>query len=1074
MIHCDKQKRLKKQLSFTCKVLLLVSTMFCLTVPAALAQEKAVKGTVVDVNNQPMIGVNVVVKAKNTGVVTDIDGKFSINVTDKDVLVFSFVGYNTEEVAVGTQTQITVTLKESVKELNEVVVVGYGVQKKSDLTGAIASVSGESIEKTPMMSSSQALEGRAAGIQVIAATGAPGANISVDIRGISSINGYQPLYIIDGVAGDINTVAPSDIQSIEILKDASSAAIYGANGAAGVVLITTKKGQAGKIVTNFDYYYGWQTPWKEIDMASGPEFARMADAVQILNTGNPATTLRYPNPASMPTYNYQDIVFHTAGMENYDFNVSGGSDKATFMLSGAYTTQDGIVHNSDYNRYSVRLNSEYNSTPWLKIGENASVVKTQYNGFQEWQLTSEYASPVYGALQMEPIIPPYYPPDSSQRWGISPSNISNPQGTIDICHYQQNNYTLNGSFYAIVEPIKGLTLETKISPSIYFGDTYNFTPIYYINGQSNNSQDIIERTSDKSQGWTWQNIATYTKTLFDDYHMSLMAGYESSDWTDINMDGTAKKLPNETPEMQYFSMADTITSLRGGGQETRGYSQFYRANLDWKGIILLTSNFRRDASSLFGPNNRFGNFPSVSGGIKFSELDFFKKLGFLSFGKIRAGWGTVGNNTLNPYAYFATVGTGSAYYAFQYPFNNTSVTDGAALNKIPNPDIHWETMVQTDVGVDLGFLANKLSVTIDYFERHNNEMLYPATPAGDLGYIVRAAYQENNSITPNEEMNIGKIENSGVETSIGWKDSKGKFKYSIDFNYTYINNKVIKLNNDSILAGQLSTISGYATITAAGGQIGEFYGYKTDGLYKQSDVDPNTGLVVDYYDKNGNPVTLNPKAKPGDIKFVDINKDGKLNASDVVPIGNPNPKDILGLSMNFEYGPFDMSLFFQGVFGNKIFDANLFSECNYNGEANWSQDYINNMYVGTAIKDASGNILVPVNLNGTLPRLDPSNSNHNTTVFSDFYIKDGSYVRLKNMQIGYTLPKVWTMKAGIDALRVYVGGQNLLTFTKYPGFDPEVGPSGDPKSVQHNVLSGFDVGNYPQARMFTVGVNLRF
>jgi len=1071
MKYCITHDRLQKQRGTTLKMLMLICIFFSSVVFNALAQEKIIKGLVVDNNNQAVPGANVVIKGSTQGTVTDLDGKFTIKASDKDILVFSFVGYNNEEVTIGTQTQINVTLKENVKQLNEVVVVGYGVQKKSDLTGAIASVSSESIEKTPVISVDRALQGRAAGVQVLANTGAPGAKLKVNIRGITSINGSQPLYVIDGVAGDINSINPSDIESVEILKDASSSAIYGSQGAAGVVLVTTKKGKEGKLETSFNYYHGWQSPWKKLDLANGPQYGELKNdvtAVLTQSTSNPD----FPNYKSLPSYNYQNAVFRNSDMDNYDMGIRGGNEKAKYMLSAGYTKQNGIVHNSDYNRYSVRLNSDYKSSNWLKIGENLSVIKEQYNGLQEWQLKNQYESPITLAIQMQPYIPVY---DSTGKWGVS-SSVVNPMGKIDTYHHQNDEYKFNSQFYAILEPIKGLTFETRFSPSVDISYDMLFTPVFTINGNASNSQSRISRNTYWTRGYQWQNIATYSNSIVDKFHYLLMAGYEASDYKQVWFQGYRVNLANESPEMWYFDASSDKTNIgqiiQGSGWEETAYSQFYRTNLDWDGIFLFTGNFRRDGSSKFGPLNRFGNFPSISGGIKFSEFDFIKNLNIFSFGKIRAGYGTVGNSPLRDYSYYATVGQ---VYMMQYAFSNSTsdLSAGAALNAIPSPSIKWETVVESNYGADLAFLDNKLSLTVDYFEKHNQDMIYPVPPLGVQGFLVRDPSQENGGTVPNQIKNIGQLSNRGFEFTLGWKDSKGNFKYSIDLNYTYVTNKAVYLHGDSIATANVPGL-GYVCATKEGGEVQEFYGYKTNGLYQQSDLD-TAGHVVAYHLADGTPVVLNKKAKPGDVKFVDINKDGKINQKDLVPLGNPYPKNLLGLSMNFEYKNIDLSMFFQGVFGNKIFNAQKVFYYNQDGEFNWSADYYNNRYK-LPYYDKKGNLLVAGDNKGTLPRLDPKLDNNNFGVPSDLYIEDGSYLRLKNIQIGYTLPKTWTSKVGIESLRIYVGAQNLLTFTKYTGFDPEVGGQDSPNHDYNVELSwiGIDQGIYPQSRTVTAGINVKF
>jgi TonB-linked SusC/RagA family outer membrane protein len=1115
---------LKKHYQFLAKSMLALLLLLNFS-GVAIAQDRSVTGTVTNDAGSPLPGVNIILKGTTTGTVSDLNGKFAIKVpVANSTLLITYVGYTNKEISVGEEANLIVVLQEDVQQLNEVVVIGYGVQKKSDLTGAVASVKPDELTKSPVTSIDAALQGKAAGVQVEQNTGAPGSGIFVRVRGIStltSVNGQnqgQPMWIVDGVGASPNSVNASDIESFEILKDASSAAIYGANGANGVILITTKKGKAGKTETKIDYYHGLQDVPNRINVASGPQFGAMYTEYQAMQAYDPiknqfqpinadktlgtVTTpknVQFPNFSSLPTYNYQDMVFRTAVMDNFNFNVSGGTDKSSSYFGLGFINQDGILKSSSYEKLNMRLNNSYSVTKWFKVGENASFTQNKTSGYDEWQYQSEYASPINAAITRQPNLPAYaYDP---VKGGINYvkrdiGNTDDPMQGIDMMHHDNKYYGGNMTVFGIIEPFKGLTLESRMTSNIGFGDGYTFAPTYNYGSSPGqyNSIPSISRNMNKDFGYTWQNIATYNTTLLNDFNLGAVGGYEVHEEEGMNINGYRQYLLTQDPEMWYFNASTDDTTkaqiVTGTGYKRTSYSYLGRVSFDYKGKYLIQGNFRRDYSSKFGPSNRYGNFPGVSVGWKFSEEDFVKNnVSFLSFGKLRYAYGIAGNSAIQDYAYYTTTAPTTTW---NYAFNNTSSeATGAGPNVFPNLAVHWEKIITQNFGADLAFFDNRLNVTVDRFARYNVGMLIPNTISGVTGWTVRDLFQENNNIDARPIENLGKITNKGWEFTLGWKDKLGDLAYSVDLNYTYVRNIATDLGKDSIKwGGGFLNLKNF-TRTITGSNIGDFYGYKVERIFGPNDpiryvkLSPSskfyTPIVIDQpYTTKANALDptktdttfMQPFAQRGDFKFADLNGDKKLtDAGDKTILGNPYPRHLLGVTFNFSYGWFDLSMFWQGTFGNSIWNAVKYYGENQSGLYNWSSDYVNSHYrdMDVIAKDVNGNVIAtfPANTNAKYPRLDIANRNQNFDKLSSFYVEDGSYLRLKNLQLGMKLPNKWTSKIDISEFRVYIGAGNLLTFTKYTGMDPEVAQN-DP------FAAGIDKAAYPKARSVTFGASVKF
>jgi TonB-dependent starch-binding outer membrane protein SusC len=1065
----------------SCKKMLLVFMML-LSVSITYAQERIINGSVTDANGAALPGVSVILKGTTSGVVTNIDGNFSIKVPGNDaVLKFSYIGYNSSEVVVGEQTTVITTLQEDVTEMEQVVVIGYGVQKKSDLTGAIASVSSEQLLKTPSSGTVQALQGKAAGVQVISNSGMPGAGIQVRVRGVNTItkkSQYEdvpgPIYIIDGIPGDINSINPNDIEHIEVLKDASAQAIYGSSGGNGVILVSTKQGTKNqKVKIDLSMYRGVQSNEIGLKMADTRQFLQIYNSLD----GTSATRIK-ANPDTLPNTNWWNEISHEAVMEEYNLTVTSGTQNSTSLLSLGYLNQDGIVKKTDYQRYNIRVNTTYNLSNRIKIGENINLSVTRHRGEND---NSSYNDAV-GAIGQSPIS---YIRDTSSElspdlkatrnigwagWGqpMFSTGTGNPSANIYYIDKKSGTYRTAGNIFANIEILKGLTYNNNFGFNLNFDEKDEFTPYYYICTTQANQIPRVSRNLDRNFSWNWQHVLDYKTNLLEDHNIDIMAGFESNASYYKTLGGQADSLikGGATPEYQYIdatlrAKGSDYYKASGGMSQDAGYAYFGRFNYEYKNLFLFQFSYRYDGSTKFGPSHRYGSFPAFSTGFKFSELDVVKNnLSFLSFGKVRFGWGKTGNQNI-PGSKFNSLVDLQAKYG--YAFGGSQVPGGVALAP-GNPELHWESITTYNYGLDLNFLDNKLSVTADYFDKNTDGMLQNiALP------LVAGRFGFDNAADGKYTEHIGSLSNKGLELQLGYKDQIGDLKYSFDFNFTKIISKLYDLI-DTVTLPDWDTNP--KSIILNGEAPGVFWGYKTNGLFRPSDADSvpvSPGSVRKNYvvinqpyklTSNGTKIYFQSGVQPGDLKFVDLNGDTVFSAKDKKVIGNPNPKFTFGFTINLEYKGFDLNCFFQGSYGNDIYNAFKQSLYNPNGQGNWTTDALNAYRT-------------PIYKNGVM--IDPGNTTSNqfrlagtqNYLSSDWYIEDGSYLRLKSMQIGYTLPVTFSKKYGVERFRIYVGGRNLITWTKYTGLDPEIG-GGDPTQF------GIDYGVYPQSKMYNVGVNMSF
>lgn len=1046
------------------------------------AQSMTVTGVVMAQDEpDPVIGANVMIKGTTNGTITDFDGKFSIQAKAGDVLQVSFMGYKTQDVKVSNAGPINITLVSDNVQLQEVVAVGYGTMKKSDLTGAVTSVSADQLLKAPVAGIDQALQGRAAGVTVTTGSGQPGEAATIRIRGIgSAIGGNDPLYVVDGViTGDIKWLSPSDIQSMEILKDASATAIYGSRGANGVILITTKSGGEGKINITFDAYWGFQNRWKKMNVLGSRDFAETELRIQAMRNGaeeiayyqqkgftpwlnmyklGNADIMKiseyYPinfNYADQET-DWQDEVFvKNAFMHNYHLSFDGGNDKGHYALSASYFGQNGTIIGSNYRRFTLRLNTDYKVRDWLKIGEHFSLVTSSGRNAMN-NSSSAGASIISGALAMAPWDPVYYPDGSVNKNGknisgyySAGSNFKNVTNPYQMAYnYEPNNKheRFIGDVFFEITPIKGLTIRPSISADYGLERNRNFGyPNIYTSYNASNLNSI---SSNMSRSLTLLEEATITYAReIGKHNFSVMAGQTWSEYNYYSMGGSGAAILNPIESNWYLSRATEKQTISSDGvARTRRLSFLGRVFYSYDSRYMITANFRADASSKF-TKNPWGFFPSVALAWRLSEEPFIrdKEVDWLDNIKIRAGFGQVGNDGINSSAFQYTMFSTQDVFV-SYPFgpnqnaNPALSTAGATVLTLVDENGKWETNQQWDAGIDFSFWNGMLAGTIDYFRRDTKDaLLYVNAPAhvGNRGALVR---------------NVGNIRNEGVEITLSHDNKVGKVHYNIAANVSYLHNELTKVNGGSPLWGD-------RTKTYEGLALNSFWGYQYEGIY-QSDEEAAKQLYSYTKEELG--------VHAGDARYKDVNGDGKLNEDDKMVIGNPFPKVSFGLTLGADFYGVDIQLFFQGVAGNSIYNAQR-QMLEGDGSGYALADYMKEkVWVGytSAVQNAMINAGVNPyeleNRNGTIPNPlgSPTNTENSTR-----FIEDGSYLRLKNLQIGYTFPLKWTQKFHCSRLRLYATASNLFTITGYKGYDPEVG-------------SGVDYGNYPQSRTFTFGLNATF
>ncbi|MBN1599480.1 MAG: TonB-dependent receptor [Bacteroidales bacterium] len=1009
-------------------------------------EKRTITGSVTDSETgEPLPGVSIVEKGTNNGTITNLDGNFTVIVNSNAVITISYVGYISQDISVAGQTEFKVELEPDIISLEDVVVIGYGTVKKSDLTGAVASISAEELQQSAVAGIDQAIQGRTAGVNVITNSGSPGIAPTVRIRGVGTITDPDPLYIVDGMpvsAATIGSLNPGDFESVEILKDASASAIYGSRAANGVVLITTKMGQKGESHVSFDAYTGFQTLAKKYEVMNAEEYITIRNAA-----GNP-----WEDSSAVPSTDWQDEIFRKAAISNYQLSFIGGSEKTRYALIGSAFDQKGIIKGTQYTRYSLRVNTATDIKPWLNVGENLNIISSKQHVVPE---NDEWTSIVISSINMDPATPVYNEdgvPSASQR-----NNINNPVGMIERNHNLTNTLKLLGNTYVEIKPFKWIKFKTSVGANVSRAENEQFFPVFYESATLNADVNTLYNATYKDNTLLWENVITFQKTFFEKLDVQVMAGYTRQKDTYRLQLASAQGVP-EDPRLWYISNSTEIeyadiSSEFGIIRPTRPFpytatqaSYLGRAILSYAGRYDLTASIRRDGSSKFGANHKWGNFPSFAAGWKISEEPFFQNVPVVNFLKIRGGWGIIGNQSIGDYEAFTPLTYDHNYTFGEYPNQYTS--PGGAPERFGNKDVRWEETEQTNVGLDMNLLENRFSLNFDYFVRNTNDML------------ARVPIPNYTGIRIEPVVNIGSVRNKGYEINVNYKQTIKDFTFSIGANFSAIRNEVTKLGDDEEPIPSASYRGNFVSSTEVGQPIASFYGYVTDGYWQNWDeIDSANARAQElgmgnYYDNNS--------TSPGDIRFADLNGDGVVTEEDQTYIGSPHPDFTYGIYIDLSYKIFDLKIFGQGVYGNEIFMANIYYVENPNG-------YFNMLTTMNDYWREEGD-------NPSVPRLTLSDENDNLR-YSDRYVKDGSYFRIKNIQVGVSLPQSIADLIRVQKLRVYFAAQNLITFHKYMGFDPEIGSGvtrGDDISNNGVLDIGVDRGMYPVARTLSIGVNLTF
>lgn len=1011
-----------------------LSVLFLSLCSSVFAQIKITGNVTLASTAEPAIGASVQIKGSSSGAITDIDGNYMLMAPNADAeLVFSYTGYTPQTVLVGAQTSINVALRESASQLSEVVVTGYGSQKRSSISGSVSTVSAAEIAERPILRVEQALQGRTAGVQVAQASGSPGSPLTVRVRGVGTINNSDPLYIVDGIPVDgLDFLNPNDIETINVLKDAASSAIYGSRGANGVVLITTKGGkrnQSGSV--SYDAYYGVQRPARLLDLLDAREYATLQNEAYLAAGKTPLPEFANPEVLGRGT-DWQEAIFQNAPIASHQLTFAGGAERSAYTLSGNYFTQDGIVggDKANFQRATVRLNGVHDLKTWLTIGNNLGFTWLERQGLSE---NNQYNSPVIRALNMDPITPVRKADGTFAYSNYSSTDIANPVNGIAQTNNTWRSNRFVGSVFANLKLAKGLSFRSAYSLDATFAVQRSFNPRFDLsNIPSISEAPAAEKNLVNSVGvgnntwrnWQLENVLTWDKTIREKHALTLIAGTTALANRFDASGGGNTNLPSNDPKDAYISNTiDPIASQNAYqfASESSLFSWFGKANYEFDNRFLASATFRADGSSRFGKNNRFGYFPSFSAGWVASHEAFWN-IKAINFFKLRASWGQNGNDKIGDYS-FTTVVFNGQNYVFG-PGQN--ITNGSVALSAANPDLKWETSTQTNIGADAELFDGRVGFTADYYVKKTSDMLYAAPiplVAGTAAPI----------------QNVATAENRGLELALNYRNYDHALRYAIGGNIAFVKSEVASLGRggEPVLSGYVQSANANASKTDVGQPIASFFGYVTDGIFQtQAEVEAAA------FQSSG--------TAPGDIRFKDLDGNGVIDANDRTYIGNPTPKFTYGLNTDFSWKGLELNLFFQGAQGNDI----------YVNTIRYDFTYVNRP--SSALNRWTG----PGSSNNE-PRVSLSDPNQNARV-SDRFVEDGSYLRLKTLQLGYNLPKTWLDKVHFSKMKVYVTAQNLLTITKYSGLDPEIG------SVGGSLELGIDRGFYPQARTVMGGVSLTF
>ena len=973
------------------------------------AQQITVQGVVKDQTGETVIGASVMEKGTTNGTITGIDGDFSLNMSPNGTLVVSFVGYKTQEVQVKGQKQLQVVLSEDAEMLDEVVVIGYGTMKKSDLTGAVSSIGNKDIKDSPVSNLGQAIQGKISGVQIVDA-GKPGDNVSIKIRGLGSINNCDPLVVIDGVPTDLglSSLNMADVERLDVLKDASATAIYGSRGANGVVMITTKRGTEGKGKLAVSANYSFQNATNVPSLLNAAQYAELSNDMMVNSGRNPNPEWANPSELGAGT-DWMDELLRTGVMQNYTVSYSGGNEKSHYYVSGGFLDQSGIVKSVNYRRFTFQSNSDAQVLKWLKFSNNITfIVDTKKSGSYN----------IGDALKALPIYPvknedgSWSGPDGNSEWYGS---TRNPIGPTELNKSQTDGYNFLANLTAELTFTKWLKFKSTFGYDAKFWFIDNFTPKY--NWKPTPTEETSRYKSDnKSFTYLWDNYFLFDHTFAEKHRVGLMAGM-SAQWN-TNDYLNAQKNVFMFDNVHEMDNGEEMYAIGGNETEWALLSYMARVNYSYEDRYLLTATIRRDGSSRFGKKHRWGTFPSVSVAWRASQEKWFPKNDYINDLKVRAGYGVTGSQaSVGNYSYLAS------YNTSVYPFGISSGNQTALVSStLANPYIHWEEVAQTNIGFDASLFNSRVMFSFDAYLKETRDMLVKAS------IPITSGFED----TTTTYTNAGKVRNQGIEMSLHTINLTGELGWETNLTATYNKNKIKDLNSDvPYYINQIN--NSYVTMLAKDYPINVFYGYVTDGIFQnQSEV--NTHAVQ-------------PGAEPGDIRFRDLNNDGVINDSDRTVIGNPNPSWLFSMNNSLSYKGFELSVFLQGIAGNKIYNANNIDNTGMAAAYNQTTDVLKRWQgEGTS---------------NSMPRAVFGDPNQNTRV-SDRFVENGSYLRLKNITLSYTFPKQWLQKTQIENARLSLSCENVATITGYSGFDPEVG------------INGIDQNRYPISRTFSLGLNFNF
>jgi len=1034
------------------KILFLLLLSLIGTSYSVVAQERTceIKGVIRDKETgESLPGANVLVEGTTTGTSADMDGKFSLKVASGDLKITAqYVGYENQTIAVAIAANqlltLTFNLKSSATQLEELVVVGYGVQQKSVVTGAITQVRGKDLENMQISRIEQALQGRTSGITIASSSGQPGASSTVRVRGTTSINNSEPLYVVDGVPvdnGGIDFINSADIESIEVLKDAASAAIYGARAASGVILVTTKKGKSGDMRVSYNAYVGTQAPAHKLSLLNATDYATLRNEGFTNAGGSPL----FENPSSFGQgTDWQNAIFNSnAGVQNHEVSVSGGNERSTYYSSFGYYKQEGVVATSisNYKRINLRFNSTHKVNEWLRFGTNVGYSHIKSQG--SLNTNSEYGGPLASAINIDPITASVITdpallgeaPYNNQAvvldangnpYGISQyvaQEMTNPLAYIKT---RQGNYGWSDNFvgnaYAEIEPIKGLKIKSDLGGKLAFWGDESFTPIAYLNASSSTLNNSFYRSNNQGLIWNWENTASYTKS-YGLHNMTALIGTTAWVENSKGVNTSYVNLPVDNFDDASMNYSVATADKIGGGWESADHkvsSVFGRIIYNYSEKYMFTGIVRRDGSSRFGDNNKYGYFPSASVGWILTKERFWPVNNIVNFVKIRGSYGVTGNDNIGDFQYLSTVGGGR-----DYTFSYDNYIIGYSPNAPSNQDLKWEETSQSNIGFEATLLED-FRIVFDLYSKNTTGMLQPIILPGYVG--------ANGAPTGN----VASMTNKGVELELGYHKQLGGLVFDVKGNCSYLKNEITDLGTVEYRTGANFQSSAYEiSRMTVGHPIGSFYGFQVLDIFN------SIAEVQHHKDKDGN--MIQPNAKPGDFRFADLNGDGKITADDRTFIGDPTPTWTYGFTVTGSYKNFDLLVFGQGVAGNEIFNGLRRLDI---PAANWTTDALDRW--------------TETNHSQTFPRIVNGDPNKNFTNPSTFHLTSGAYFRIKALQVGYTIPKSFINKIGLQNLRLYVSSNNLATFTKYKGFDPEIGGGS----------FGIDRGVYPQARSFMVGLNV--